>query len=134
MSISAIRTVNESSRSTADIVAGNIRAEAARLGIKQIELGRALGMSQSAITTRWKGLARWQLEELDDVAEVLGISVQDLVTDHSVETQNPRRWIAPMGAAARSKGLEPPTFWLGAKGPVTCEVINLQEWKTRRAS
>lgn len=110
MSISAIRTVNESSRSTADIVAGNIRAEAARLGIKQIELGRALGMSQSAITTRWKGLTRWQLEELDDVAEVLGITVQDLVTDHSVETQNPRRWIAPRGAAARSKGLEPPTF------------------------
>lgn len=23
---------------------------------------------------------------------------------------NPRRWIAPRGAAARSKGLEPPTF------------------------
>lgn len=134
MSISAIHTVNESSRSTADIVAGNIRAEAARLGIKQIELGRALGMSQSAITTRWKGLARWQLEELDDVAEVLGITVQDLVTDHSVEMQNPRRWIAPRGAAARSKGLEPPTFWLVAEQVSTCEVVNLQEWKTRRAS
>ena len=28
----------------------------------------------------------------------------------SLEMQNPRRWIAPRGAAARSKGLEPPTF------------------------
>lgn len=27
-----------------------------------------------------------------------------------VEMQNPHRWIAPRGAAARPKGLEPPTF------------------------
>ena len=27
-----------------------------------------------------------------------------------VETQNPHRWIAPRGAAARPEGLEPPTF------------------------
>ena len=26
------------------------------------------------------------------------------------KTQNPHRWIAPRGAAARPKGLEPPTF------------------------
>ena len=89
-------------------------------------------MSQSAITTRWKGLARWQLEELDDVAEVLGITVQDLVTDHSVEMQNPRRWITPRGAAARSKGLEPPTFWLGAEEPTTCEVIDLRSYRSAR--
>ena len=100
----ALRTTSE--RTTADIVAGNIRAEAARLGLTQVELGRRLGMSQNQITTRWKGQRPWQLDELDSVASVLGVSVQDLVTD----TQNPRRWIAPRGAAARSKGLEPPTF------------------------
>ena len=27
-----------------------------------------------------------------------------------VEMQNPHRWIAPRGAAARPEGLEPPTF------------------------
>ena len=37
-----------------------------------------------------------------------------------------------MGAAARSKGLEPPTFWLGAKEPTTCEVIDLQSYKSAR--
>ena len=102
--VTAVHTTAE--RTTADIVAGNIRAEAARLGLTQVELGRRLGMSQNQITTRWKGVHRWQLDELDSVASVLGVSVQDLVTD----TQNPHRWIAPRGAAARSKGLEPPTF------------------------
>ena len=33
-----------------------------------------------------------------------------LPKDCLVEMQNPRRWIAPRGAAARPEGLEPPTF------------------------
>ncbi|NMW64798.1 helix-turn-helix transcriptional regulator [Mobiluncus mulieris] len=66
--------------STADIVASNIRAEAARQGYSQRALGRALGLSQGQITTRWKGVARWQLDELDDVAALLGLSVHDLIT------------------------------------------------------
>ena len=101
-------------RSTGDIVAGNIRAEAARLGYSQSALGRALGMSQNQITTRWRGIHRWQLDELDSVAAVLGTSVAKLVTEP--EMQNPHRWIAPRGAAARPEGLEPPTFWLVIDG------------------
>lgn len=99
-----------SQRTTADIVAENIRAEAARAGFTQVALGRALGLSQGKITLRWKGKTRWQLDELDAVADLLNVTVQDLVTDHHGVKQNPDRWIAPSGAAARSKGLEPPTF------------------------
>ena len=33
-----------------------------------------------------------------------------LPKEYMVEMQNPHRWIAPRGAAARPKGLEPPTF------------------------
>ena len=33
-----------------------------------------------------------------------------------LKMQNPHRWIAPRGAAARPKGLEPPTFWLVIDG------------------
>ena len=33
-----------------------------------------------------------------------------LPKDCLVEMQNPHRWIAPRGAAARPEGLEPPTF------------------------
>lgn len=134
MSISAIHTVNESSRSTADVVAGNIRAEAARLGIKQIELGRALGMSQSAITTRWKGLARWQLEELDDVADVLGITVQDLVTDHPQKRRTPAGGSHRGGPLRARRDSNPQPSDLEPNTYLTCKVVNLHEWKNRRAS
>lgn len=98
----------------------------------QVALARALGMSQSAVTTRWRGVARWQLDELDAVANILGVSVQDLVTDFT-EKQNPHRWIAPRGVAVRPKGLEPPTFWLVADQDMAT-VTDLGEYRLRRAS
>lgn len=71
----------KSGYSTAEIVASNIRAEAARLGFSQSAFGRALGMSQTTINARWLGLRPWQLEELDTVASLLGVSVVDLITE-----------------------------------------------------
>lgn len=43
---------------TRDIVAANVRAEAARLGYNQVRLGQALGISQPSINKRWTGKAR----------------------------------------------------------------------------
>ena len=34
----------------------------------------------------------------------------------------PARWVSPAGAAARPKGLEPPTFWLVSNQAETCMV------------
>ena len=65
---------------TRDVVAANVRAEAARLGYNQSRLGEMLGISQPSVNKRWTGKRPWQLEELDSLATVLGISVADLVT------------------------------------------------------
>ena len=65
---------------TRDIVAANVRAEAARLGYNQVRLGQMLGISQPSINKRWTGKRPWQLEELDSLASALGVSVADLVT------------------------------------------------------
>lgn len=70
----------EALASTADVVAANIRAEAGRQGFTQVALGRAIGMTQNQVTKRWKGHVRWQLEELDAVAAVLGLKVVELMT------------------------------------------------------
>ena len=94
-----------------DFVAATIRAEASRRGLTQRDLTRAIGMSTSTMSARWNGQRPWALDELADLAELFGCSVPELISgDIAQETQNPRRWIAPRGAAARSKGLEPPTF------------------------
>ena len=65
---------------TRDVVAANVRAEAARLGYNQVQLGQTLGISQPSVNKRWTGKRPWQLEELDDLAHTFGVSVADLVT------------------------------------------------------
>lgn len=74
-------TLDAPSITTADIVAANIRAEAARLGYTQVEFGKAIGLSQSAVTKRWNGITPWQLAELDSAADALGVTVADLVSE-----------------------------------------------------
>ena len=132
--MSTATTLNEAPN-VADIVAGNVRAQAARLGLTQIALGAALGLTQGQVTRRWKGQSAWQLNELGKVAAVLDVTVVDLVSEP--DTQNPRRWIAPRGAAARSKGLEPPTFWSVVRGGTAdtpCDVVDLADWRSRRGA
>lgn len=106
---------------TADVVAANIRAEASRLGFNQVALGKALQMQQTAVSARWRGARPWQLDELDTVATLLGVSVVDLVRKPThvdfanVYENRPTGDIHQAGGVARSKGLEPPTFWCGVK-------------------
>ena len=72
---------------TRDVVAANVRAEAARAGFNQVRLGQMLGISQPSINKRWTGKRPWQLEELDSLASALGVSVIDLVTPTGRETR-----------------------------------------------
>lgn len=39
-----------------------------------------MGMAQGAVHGRWRGTRQWHLSELGDVADVLGVSVNDLIT------------------------------------------------------
>ena len=66
-----------------DVVAANIRAEAARRGLYQGDIANALGVQQSTISKRWRGDRAWPLEDLPTVAELLGVSVAYLVTDNA---------------------------------------------------
>lgn len=66
-----------------DVVASNIRAEAARRGLYQGDIAHALGLQQATISKRWRGGRAWPLEDLPTVADVLGVSVAYLVTDNS---------------------------------------------------
>ena len=65
------------------IVAENIRTESARRGYSQSALARAIEMSQPAINQRWRGMTRWQLDELDALAKLFGVSVAYLVSDNA---------------------------------------------------
>ena len=60
-------------------IAGNIRAEAVRAGYTQTSLAKALGRAQSMVSPKWRGVRLWQLDELEPVAEVLGVPVTKLL-------------------------------------------------------
>lgn len=83
----------------AETVAANIRAEAARRRQTQTSLGRALGMSQVAVSDRYRGRTPWTLNEVEAVARLLQVPAAELLV--------------------RPKGFEPPTFWFGACTPLT---------------
>ncbi|AYD89873.1 XRE family transcriptional regulator [Actinomyces lilanjuaniae] len=60
------------------VVAGNIRLEAARVGVTQAELARFLGMSRSAVSLRFTGKVDWRVGEVGQVAWYLNLPATDL--------------------------------------------------------
>ena len=77
----------------AGVVAGNVRAEAVRAGFTQTRLAKELGMSQSYLSKKWRGVILWGLDELEPVAKALHVPLERLLD-----------W------TARPEGVEPPTF------------------------
>ncbi len=88
-------------RTLSDVVCENIRIEAARRGYSQSALARAISMSQPALNQRWRGAARWQLDELEAIARLFGVPVTYLVSDN-----------APFVPPTPPTGLEPATSGL----------------------
>jgi transcriptional regulator with XRE-family HTH domain len=48
-------------------------------GMSRSELGRRLGVSPPAVVNKLHGRRRWTVDELDDLAAALGVTVQRLV-------------------------------------------------------
>lgn len=56
-------------------VAGNVRAELARGGVSQSVLARKLQRTQQYVSRRLVGNVPFNVDELDQIAQVLGIPV-----------------------------------------------------------
>ncbi len=60
------------------VVAANVRLEAARVGVTQAGLARLLHTSRSAVSLRYMGRVQWRIDELERVAWYLNLPVTDL--------------------------------------------------------
>ena len=58
----------------AQTVAANVRAECARQGWSATDLSRELHMARAAVGKRWRGEQQWQLEDLERVSRLLGVT------------------------------------------------------------
>ncbi|WP_455952525.1 helix-turn-helix domain-containing protein [Arcanobacterium haemolyticum] len=89
MNTVALNETDEVIYDFAAIVAENIRARAARKGLKQTDIARELGITYSAINARWHGRRQWQLEDIARVANVLDTTPWALTQP---EYENSRRF------------------------------------------
>ena len=55
-------------------------------------------MSQPALNQRWRGAARWQLDELEAIARLFGVPVTYLVSDNAP-------FVPPTGLEPATSGL-----------------------------
>lgn len=78
-------------------VAEAIRLEMARQRITQIGLGRALGHNQTYVSSRLTGKIDLKLSEVEDIAQALGVPVEQLLTAESRLAAKRRRaslWVS----------------------------------------
>ena len=101
-----------------DVVTVNVSMLLGSYGASQSELGRAIGMNQASVNRRLQGLTEWRIGEIEDIAGVLGVTPMRLLTAPDEMDaimarkldKHPSDGSHRMGALARSKGFEPPTF------------------------
>ena len=90
------------------VVAANVRAQAAMRGWTQREMCRRLGMTPVMMSDRYRERTPWTVDETQKLADLFGIEVGELL--------------------ARPKGFEPLTFWLGADHTVTTWWSTRERW------
>ena len=57
----------------------NVRAEMARAGVSQIDLAERVGLSQSGLSKRLRGVVPFDVNELDSIATALDVPIADLL-------------------------------------------------------
>jgi transcriptional regulator with XRE-family HTH domain len=69
-------------QNTPSVVTGaNVRAEMARRGISQAQMAQAVGLSQAGVSKRLRGEVAFNIDELFQVAAVLGLPLSTLTAD-----------------------------------------------------
>jgi transcriptional regulator with XRE-family HTH domain len=58
-----------------------LRAELARAGVEQKQIAEALGYHPSQVTKRMRGEIEWRLNELQAIADLIGVPIAVLVAD-----------------------------------------------------
>ncbi|MFP7707904.1 helix-turn-helix transcriptional regulator [Trueperella sp. LYQ141] len=88
------------------LVAANVRAEAARRLLTQGDLARALGVTQGAISMKWTGRRAWKLDDLGPLSELFDIPLsQFFISDMNKDA----RTMSSVSSVHRL-GLEPRTL------------------------
>lgn len=92
-------------------IAGEVRAWVARRGLTQGWLAEVLGISQSVVSKRLRGVLPFSAAELFIIASALGLSLVELLGDDLVNEKNPHL-VGEGSNRVAGGGFEPPTSGL----------------------
>lgn len=73
-----------------EIIRGEIKAECARRDISQRGVAALLGLSQPAVSDRWRGRTPWSLNEIERLESVLGLDRGALLFACARRDSNPQ--------------------------------------------
>jgi transcriptional regulator with XRE-family HTH domain len=77
------------SQSTAEVVGANVRAEMSRAGKSQNDLAAVLGVTQTAVSKRLRGVTPFDVNEIALVARALDVDMSVLIADPARQTTAP---------------------------------------------
>lgn len=69
---------------TSEEIAGNVRAEVARLQLRQTDIATELGLDQRAVSRRLLGRVEWSASELTKLARLLEVPVSRLLGEQEI--------------------------------------------------
>lgn len=69
---------------TQEAIRGNLRALKGRRRVSDAKLAEVTGVSRSAFNDRMNGKAKFQIEELQAIANLLDVSLEQLLSDEAV--------------------------------------------------
>jgi transcriptional regulator with XRE-family HTH domain len=74
---------------TSEEIAGNVRAEVARVQLRQADIALTLGLDQRAVSRRLLGRVEWSASELTKLARLLEVPVSRLLGEQEISTVAP---------------------------------------------
>ena len=128
-------TVTElfTSQSLSARVAAEVRAHAAKRGLKQKDLAVLLNLSPGQISARFSGRIPFKLEDLDVIAASFGIDAAELLPARP-QTNSAGPLSGPAEDNVRRQGLEPRTRWFGSGESVGEDRISAGHTPDREAT
>lgn len=120
----AVRNAEPSGQRLRDRVAAEARAWRGRLNITQVEIARALNLSQPQVSARMRGHVAFSLEEVEVLADLFGIEPAELLGMGQTRNGPPPGTRATGGGTnfvAPATGLEPVTCRLTLAQPADQE-------------
>jgi transcriptional regulator with XRE-family HTH domain len=117
MSTSAVFPALPDDDSTTMIISGNVKTWMAQREVTQVQLARAMELSQAAISYRLKGRTPWDAVDMDKLRRIFGVSAAELVS------VLPRLDSNQQPAASAEDELSP--------GFELAEVVELAAWAAR---